>query len=65
VRAHERARAVAADRSIARLLGVAPGTPVLEVRRTALSFGDKPVEYRVSTVHTAQHEYVHTLSRPA
>lgn len=65
VRALERARAVAADRGVARVLGVAPGTPVLQVRRTALTFGDKPVEYRVSTIHTAVHEYVQTLSRPA
>jgi GntR family transcriptional regulator len=48
-----------------RLLGVAAGAPVMVVRRTALSFGDKPVEYRVSTINTAQHEYVHLLSRPA
>ena len=63
-RAHERARAVAADRLAARLLGVAVGAPVLQVRRTALTFGDKPVEYRVSTLNTAQHDYVHLLSRP-
>ncbi len=37
---------------------------MMQVRRTALSFGDKPVEYRVSTVHTAVHDYVRTLSRP-
>ena len=64
VRAQERARALACDRSTARVLGLAPGTPVMQVRRTALSFGDKPVEYRVSTLHTAVHEYVHTLQRP-
>ncbi len=63
VRAAERARAVAADRNAARVLGVAPGSPVMQVRRTALTFGDKPVEYRVSTVHTARHDYVHLLSR--
>jgi len=63
--ARERARAIAADRSVVRILGVAPGAPVMEVRRTALSFGDKPVEYRVSTINTAQYEYVHLLSRPA
>lgn len=62
--ARERARAVAADRSVARTLGVAAGTPVMQVRRTALTFGDRPVEYRVSTIHTAQHEYVQLLSRP-
>ncbi len=65
VRAVERARAIAADRSTARILGVPPGTPMLQLRRTALSFGDKPVEYRVSSVHTAVHDYVQTLSRPA
>ncbi len=65
VRALERARAVAADRNVARVLGIAPATPVLQVRRSALTFGDKPVEYRVSTIHTAVHEYVQTLSRPA
>ena len=65
VRAIERARAVAADRASARVLGLAPGAPVMRVCRTALTFGDKPVEYRVSTIHTAVHEDVQTLSRPA
>ena len=64
-RARERARAVIADRSVVRILGVASGSPVMEVRRTALTFGDKPVEFRVSTINTAHHEYVHLLSRPA
>lgn len=63
LRVEERARAVGADRSVARTLGIAPGTPVLRVRRTALTFGDRPVEYRLSTIHTAQHDYVQTLSR--
>lgn len=62
--ARERARAVAADRAAVRMLGVAPGAPLLQVRRTALTFGDRPVEYRVSTVNTAQHDYVQLLSRP-
>ena len=65
LRAVERAGAVAADRAAARVLGLAPGTPVLRVRRTALSFGDKPVEYRISTIHTAQHDYVQTLTQPS
>ena len=64
VRALERVRALAADRTAARVLGIAPGTPVLQVRRTALTFNDKPVEYRVSTLHSAQHEYVNLVSRP-
>jgi GntR family transcriptional regulator len=64
LRAAERARAVAADRMASRVLGVAPGAPVMQVRRTALSFGDRPVEYRVSWIHTQRHDYVHLLSRP-
>jgi len=63
VRAHERLRAVAADRSAARLLGVAVGAPMLQVRRTAIALGGRAVEWRVSTVLTARHEYVNLLSR--
>lgn len=63
-RALERARAVSADRSAARVLGVAMGAAVLQVRRTALTFGDRPVEYRQSTINTALHEYVQLLSKP-
>jgi GntR family transcriptional regulator len=63
VRAHERLRAVPADRAAVRVLGVAPGSPVLQVRRTAIALGGRAVEYRVSTVLTGQHEYVSLLSR--
>lgn len=65
VRARERLSAVAADRTIARALGVSPGVPVLQVRRTAIALGGRPVEYRVSTVVTAAHDYVNLLSRPS
>jgi GntR family transcriptional regulator len=65
LRATERVRAIAADRTAARVLGVAPGSAVLQVRRTALTFNDKPVEYRVSTITTAQHDYVSTLAPQA
>jgi GntR family transcriptional regulator len=64
VRAHERLRALGADRSTARVLGVAVGQPVLQVRRVALGLGGQPVEWRISTVATAQHDYVNLLSRP-
>ena len=64
VRARERVRAVGADRAAARVLGVAIGQPVLQVRRVALDLGGQPVEWRVSTVLTGQHDYVHLLSRP-
>lgn len=65
VRALERARATAADRTASRILGLSAGTPVMQVRRHALTFGDKPVEHRMSIINTAQHDYVHLLSRPA
>jgi GntR family transcriptional regulator len=61
VRALERARAVLADRVAARILGVAPGAALLQVRRIALGIGDRPVEHRVSMIDTARHEYLGTL----
>jgi GntR family transcriptional regulator len=64
VRAQERLAAVAADRAAARVLGVAPGAPVLQVRRVAIALAARPVEYRVSILHTAQHEYVNLLTSP-
>ena len=65
LRATERARATAADRQAVRVLGLPLGQPVMQVRRTALTFGDRPVEHRVSIVDTAHHDYVNQLSRPA
>lgn len=64
LRASERARATAADRHAARVLGLPPGQPVMQVRRTALTFGDRPVEHRISIINTAHHDYVNLLSRP-
>jgi GntR family transcriptional regulator len=52
------------DRQVARVLGLPVGLPALQVRRTALSFGDRPVEYRCSTINTAHHDYVNRLSKP-
>ncbi len=63
LRAQERARAASASSAVCRILGLAPGLPVLEVHRTALTFGDKPVEYRVSTINTQHHDYVSLLSK--
>jgi len=65
VRAQERARARAADRNVSRVLGLAVGVPVMQVHRTAFTFGDRPVEHRVSIINTAHHDYVNLLSRPA
>ncbi|MGH8832503.1 MAG: GntR family transcriptional regulator [Polaromonas sp.] len=65
LRTQERARAIAADRATARVLGVPAGTPVMEVHRLALTFGEKPVEYRISTINTQAHDYVSVLSKKA
>jgi len=61
LRAQERVHAATADATASRVLGIAPGQPVLEVRRLACTFGDKPVELRLSTIHTAAHDYVTLL----
>jgi GntR family transcriptional regulator len=63
LRAQERARAVSASREVCRVLGLTAGQPVMEVHRIALTFGDKPVEYRVSTINTQLHDYVSLLSK--
>ncbi len=62
VRAAERAAAVLADREVRQALGLAAGAAVLQLRRPALSFGDRVVEARDSFVDTAQHDYVNALS---
>ena len=58
LRTTERARALTADAASAKILGIATGTPVMEIHRLALTFGDRPVEYRVSTLNTQSHDYV-------
>lgn len=63
LRAQERARAAAAGRMVAGVLGLPAGAPVMEVHRLALTFGDRPVEYRVSTINTQAHDYVSMLSK--
>jgi GntR family transcriptional regulator len=57
VRTSERLRAVAADAHAARLLKVAPKSPLLRIARVAFSYQDLPVECRVSMVNTDAHEY--------
>jgi GntR family transcriptional regulator len=63
VRSSERLRAVAADAEIAQLLGIAPGAPLLQIRRIALAYNDLPVEFRISQVNTAGYEYFSDLGR--
>jgi GntR family transcriptional regulator len=56
-RSSERLRVGVADADAAALLHVARGTPLLMIRRIALGLGGEPVEWRVSRVNTAKHEY--------
>jgi len=57
VKTSERLRATLADADAAALLDVAPGAPLLQIRRVAYTYHDDPVEYRVSRVNTERHEY--------
>jgi GntR family transcriptional regulator len=65
LRTLERARALGVDASSAKILGLAAGTPVMQIHRLALTFGDRPVEYRVSTLNTQTHDYVSASPAPA
>ena len=48
----------ALDADYARALGVAKGTPLLEIDRVALSLDGTPVEWRLSRCNTARHHYL-------
>jgi GntR family transcriptional regulator len=63
IRADEKLRAVSALPPQAGLLRIPAGSPLLEIRRIALSFRDRPVELRISTVNTAAHDYHNLLSK--
>ncbi len=63
LRTDERLRATLAAGAVASLLGVPPGAPLLEIRRLALTFRDRPVELRLSHVNTASHAYHNTLGK--
>jgi GntR family transcriptional regulator len=63
IRTQERARAVPVSSDVSRVLGIRAGTPVMEVHRVAISFGERPVELRISTINTLDHDYVSLLSK--
>jgi GntR family transcriptional regulator len=63
VRTNERLRATLADAEFAALLEVARGAPLLQIRRVAQTYNDVPVEFRVSLVNTAHHEYWAEIGR--
>ncbi|NYT58681.1 GntR family transcriptional regulator [Alcaligenaceae bacterium] len=54
----ETVRATLADAEHAGWLGVAPGAPLLSVRRVAYSYNKLPIEWRISTLHTGRYEYI-------
>ncbi len=63
-RAHSRATASdSGDSDIASLLHVAPGSPLLQIHRVAMTYSDAPVELRISHVNTAHHEYLSELKQ--
>ncbi|MCX8087439.1 MAG: GntR family transcriptional regulator [Rhodocyclaceae bacterium] len=62
IRAEERLRAVAADRTSAELLHVPEGSPLLSVERVSFTYGDRPVEWRRGLYSTAAHCYYNELS---
>jgi len=63
VRSAERLSAALADLASAKLLGISPGSPLLRIKRTALTYHNSPVELRTSLVNTAEHEYFSDLGK--
>ncbi|SDC83561.1 GntR family transcriptional regulator [Cupriavidus sp. YR651] len=62
IRTDERLRATLADEEDAELMEVSAGSALLQVLRTAYSYHDERIEYRVSKLNTLHHEF--TLSQP-
>lgn len=62
IRATEKLKAAIADEAVAEQLGIAVGTPVLNVERVAYTYGDKPVELRRAVYLTTHHHYHNELS---
>jgi len=56
IQTEERMRSVLATEREAALLGVDIGSPLIRIHRVAFSFHRQPVEWRVSTLDTAEHE---------
>ncbi|MDB5785546.1 GntR family transcriptional regulator [Caballeronia mineralivorans] len=62
IRASEKIRAVGADETVAELLGVAIGSPLLSVERVSYTYGDRPVEVRRGWYVTNGYYYQNDLS---
>jgi GntR family transcriptional regulator len=61
IRISERLSAANATSKVAGLLGMRAGAPALVIKRVAFTYGDTPVEHRVSWVNTGSHEYLSDL----
>jgi GntR family transcriptional regulator len=61
IKSSERLRAGMAGKQHAEWLGLKPDSPVLIIRRVASGIQDEPLEWRVSTLNTNQHEYFSEL----
>ena len=59
----ERLDARPASSSEARMLGLAPGSPVLRVQRTAYTYCDVPVETRIRVINTSRLRYLSLLGK--
>jgi len=62
IRAAERIKAIAADAATAELLGVEPGSPLLQVERVSSTYGDVAVEFRRGLYVTRRHHYFSELN---
>ena len=60
-RADEQLRAIISSKRDASLLGIEAGTPLLEIKRLALTLDGSPVELRVSRCCTSRHYYHNTV----
>lgn len=61
IRAEERIQAVMPDADAQQSLGVPAMTPLLNIERVAYTYGDKPVEWRISRCETSKHCYVNEI----
>src|SRR5204863_172704 len=62
-RISERISAAHPPPKAAEVLGITTETPALVINRVAYTYGDTPVEYRVSWVDTERHAYLSDLWR--
>lgn len=65
VRINERLSAAHPPAEIAAILGMRANQPALHIRRIAYTYNDSPVEYRLSWINSADHEYLSDLWKTA